>query len=235
MECVATGNRHDARDVCFVAVVDNREKVLLKKKVKPEKRVVSYLTPLTGVREGDLDDGEKLSDVISEVKRLLGPDVVLVGQSVKSDIKWLQLQEGRDYARTVDLAHVFRAYNPRYGSYTMFPLSHEANTLLYAGIRLQSGSPPLIFFFCMQLINEFIYSTGCISDQHDPASDAIAAMKLFNKYHGKPELLEQAKQKLLSTRVPLSFAKRNNYRWEGVCMAAFVPNKCFCGAPTLKT
>jgi len=57
-------------------------------------------------------------------------------------------------------------------------------------------------------------------------------MKLFNKYHGKPELLEQAKQKLLSTRVQPSFAKRNNYRWEGVCMAAFMPDKCFCGAPT---
>ena len=97
------------------------------------------------------------------------------------------------------------------------------------------NSPPLIFFSCIELINEFIYFTGFISDQHDPETDAIASMKLFNKYHGNPGLLEQAKQKLLSTRVQASFPKRNNYRWEGVCMAAFVPNKCFCGAPTLKT
>jgi len=80
-----------------------------------------------------------------------------------------------------------------------------------------------------------ICSTGFISDQHDPATDAIASMKLFNKYHGNPGLLEQAKKKLLSTPVPPSFAKRNNFRWEGVCMAAFRPEKCFCGAPTLKT
>ena len=61
---------------------------ILKKKVKPEKRVVSsYLTPITRFREGDLDDGAKLSDVIAEVKRPLGPDVVIVGQSIKLDIK----------------------------------------------------------------------------------------------------------------------------------------------------
>ena len=133
VECVATGIRHDARDVCFVAVVDNRESVLLLKKVKPEKRIVSYLTPITGVSEGDLDDGQRLSDVIAEVKRLLGPDVVLVGQSVNSDIKWLQLEEGIDYARKVELADMFRTYNPRYGTYSMFSLSFEANTLLRAG------------------------------------------------------------------------------------------------------
>ena len=148
VECVATGIRHDgdARDVCFVAVVDSREKVLLKKKVKPEKRVVSYLTPITGFREGDLDDGEKLSDVIAEVKRLLGPDVVLVGQSVKSDIKWLHLQEGIDYARKVELCDMFRAYNRRYGKYFTFSLSHEANTLLHAGTfnRTQPCSPTTI-------------------------------------------------------------------------------------------
>ena len=58
VECVTTGIHHDARDVCFVAVVDGNERVLLSKKVKPEKPVVSYLTPITGVRREDLDDEE---------------------------------------------------------------------------------------------------------------------------------------------------------------------------------
>ena len=74
------------------------------KKVKPEKPVVSYLTPLTGIRKGDLDNGEKLLDVITEVKSLLGPDVVLVGQGIKSDINWLQLQQGTDFAEFVGLS-----------------------------------------------------------------------------------------------------------------------------------
>ena len=65
--------------MCSVAVVDVNERVIIKKVVKPEKPVVSYLTPLTGVRPGDLDNGERLSDVIAEVKGLLGRDVVLRG------------------------------------------------------------------------------------------------------------------------------------------------------------
>ena len=60
VECVATGRRHDARSVALVAIVDQDERVLLKKKVKPIEKIVSYLTPLTGLREGDLDDGEQL-------------------------------------------------------------------------------------------------------------------------------------------------------------------------------
>ena len=133
VECVATGRRHDDRDVCFVAVVDQHEKVILKKKVKPEKPVVSYLTPLTGVREGDLDDADSFSSVIAEVKKLLGPDVTLVGQGIKSDIKWLQLKKGEDYGDSVDLGQMFKAYNARYSNWSYFPLSHEANTLLHSG------------------------------------------------------------------------------------------------------
>ena len=113
VECVATGKRHDDRDVCLVAVVDANEDVILKRKVKPEKNIVSYFTPLTGLRQGDLDDGERLSVVLREVKALLGPDVVLVGQGVKSDIKWLQLEEGKDYNSVVDLAQMFKVYNSR--------------------------------------------------------------------------------------------------------------------------
>ena len=52
VECIATSKRHDARAVCSVAVVDAKENVLLNTKVKPEGRVFSYLTPLTGEKNG---------------------------------------------------------------------------------------------------------------------------------------------------------------------------------------
>lgn len=133
VECVATGHRHDDREVCYVSVVDWNEKVLLSKKVKPEGAVVSYLTPLTGVRKGDLDDGAKLSDVKTQVKALLGRDVVLVGQGIKSDIAWLDLKKGEDYADMKDLGEFFKAYNQRYQNYNFFSLSHEANTLIRSG------------------------------------------------------------------------------------------------------
>lgn len=133
VECVASGRRHDARSVALVAVVDQYETVLLKKKVKVDKPVASYLTPLTGIRPGDLDDGEPLRDVIRQVKSLLGPDVVLVGQGITSDIKWLSLEVGVDYSSFVDLGKFFKVYNPRYGNYNYFTLQHEANVLLGPG------------------------------------------------------------------------------------------------------
>ncbi len=133
VECVATGICHDARDVCSVAVVDGKEKILLYKMVKPEKPVVSYLTPLTGVREGDLDNGEALSDVIAQVKAILGPDVILVGQGIQIDIDKLELQQGEDYSTYIDLGEMFKAYNSRYGNYTYSSLQHEANTLIQQG------------------------------------------------------------------------------------------------------
>lgn len=133
VECVATGRSHNAREVCSVAVVDTKENVLLLKKVKPKSPVMSYLTPLTGLRQGDLEDAESLSDVIHEVKALLGPEVVLVGQGIQSDITWLELKQGTDYASAIDLGVMFKAYNSRYRNYSFFSLSHEANTLIRPG------------------------------------------------------------------------------------------------------
>ena len=73
-----------------------------------------------------------------------------------------------------------------------------------------------------------------ISDSHDPVTDATASIKLFKKYYNDPSALLQARQRLLWTPPPISWRKRNNYNWEGVCMAAFMPSKCFCGAPTFR-
>ena len=89
-----------------MAVVDGEEKTLFYKMVKPEKPVVSYLTPLTGVREGDLDNGEALSDVIAQVKAILGPDVILVDQSIQID---MELQQGEDCSTYIDLDEMFKA------------------------------------------------------------------------------------------------------------------------------
>ena len=73
-----------------------------------------------------------------------------------------------------------------------------------------------------------------ISGQHDPVVDAIASIQLFKKYYNNPALLNQAKRTLLHNRPPTSWKKRINYCYEGVCMAAYLPEKCFCGAPTKK-
>ena len=211
VECVAMGRGHSDRGVCRVAVVDETERVLLNEYVKPEGRIASYLTPITGVREGDLDNAKSLEAVLAQVYALLSPDVTLVGQAVASDIAWLQLKEGVHYKDVIDLAQVFAAYNPRYKNTSYFSLQHEANTLL-GGAGLIHAGP------------------------HNPANDCIASIRLYKKYCVEsPHLLESAKQQLLQNRPPPSFAKQRNYRYEGVCLAAFYPAKCICGQPTKKT
>ena len=72
-----------------------------------------------------------------------------------------------------------------------------------------------------------------ITDEHDPANDAIASIRLFKKYYNNEDSLQQARRKLLGIRPAPSWVKRNDYRWEGVCLAGYMPKKCFCGAPNL--
>ena len=138
VECIATGTRHDARAVALVAIVDKDEKVVLKETIKQDGFVFNYLTPLTSLRKGDLDRGMPFDVAVGEIKKLLGPDVVLVGQGIDNDIQLLNLQIGVDFERFVDLAELFKTYNHRYGHINYFPLSHEANTLLKQGKKLNT-------------------------------------------------------------------------------------------------
>ena len=208
VECVATGRRHDARAVALVVVVDQDEQELGRFRVKPEQPVASYLTPLTGIRPGELDNGQPLEEVIEAVKEFLRPETVLVGQGIQSDVDWLKLEEGVDFARMFDLATMFKTFNPRFGNHSFFSLSHEANTLLQPGM---------------------------IEDCHDPAIDAQASIQLFKRYATDQAALERAKQRLLATRPKPSFAKRSGYQHEGMCMAAFMPRMCICDAPSKRS
>ena len=74
---------------------------------------------------------------------------------------------------------------------------------------------------------------GVIADTHVPVTDARVSIQLFKKYYANSALLEEAKKKLLHSHPPPSWVKRNNYHWEGVCMAAYMPTKCFRGPPTI--
>ena len=136
VEAVATGKGHSDRDPCYVAVIDKDERVLLKKTIRVDKPIVSYLTPLTGIGPRDLTSSDSYEDVMREVKALLGRDAVLVGQSIKTSLKWMKLEQDRDYASTVELWDLFKVYNHRYNTFSVFSLAHEANTLLCEGIKI---------------------------------------------------------------------------------------------------
>lgn len=204
VECIATGPGHNDRAVSWIAVVDAQGTTLLSQPVRPPGNIFNYLTVITGQRNGDLDDAPSLEEVLPRVRKLLGPDVVLVGQGIDGDIKWLALCEGTDFKRKVDLGAVFAAYNPRYKNTSFFSLRHEASTLLGEG------------------------RTG--AEEHCPADDARSSVLLYNRYViDAPHELAAAKLRLLAVRPTPSVAKMYNYNYEGVCMAKFFRAKCTCG------
>ena len=151
VEAVATGRGHGTSDrsPCCVVVMDKDKRVLVKRMIKVDKPIVSYLTPLTGIGPGDMRDARSYEEVVREVKAVLGRDAVLVGQSVKSDIQWMQLEQGKDYASTVELGDLFKTYNSRYNNYSFFTLAHEANLLLSEGKLFVSVYTPRVYIYVL--------------------------------------------------------------------------------------
>ncbi|KXZ54728.1 hypothetical protein GPECTOR_4g797 [Gonium pectorale] len=208
VECVATGKDHNARSVAQIAVVDEHMNVLLNAYVRPQLPVVSYLTPLTGITEELLQSrGVPLEEALAAVRAVLPRESVLIGQNIRQDVQWLGLKEGTDFEGMMDLQGLFRIWNEKFRSYSVFAQSHLARVLL-------SWEDP-------QGPNE-----------HDAAEDARKSMALFNHHRHKlqtnPVAMQAAHSALLAAPAPPSFAKRNGV-FEGVCMGN--RKTCLCGAP----
>ena len=206
VECVATGVQHHDRSVAQISLVDAQCNALLNLYVKPEKQVVSYLTPLTGLTAEHLErEGTSLEEALATLRSHLPPTAVLVGQNILKDVEWLGLTKGTDFAEMVDLAALLRAWNPRFNSYTYLSQDH------YAGVWLGNARTE--------------------ADAHDAVADAVLSMRLFGAYtsvqHDAAAVAVMA-EKALSTKPKPSFAKLNP-TWEGCCMGN--RSTCQCGAP----
>ena len=211
VECVAVGKTHLTKDTvpAKFALVNSQGKTLCVQYIRPEKRVVSYLTPLSGVRAEDLEGAVSLEEAIEMLKSHLPKDAILVGQKVDSDITWMQLKQGEDFADFVDLSEVFKGYNVKYKEAQYHSLLHEARILLNLPDLDTAG-------------------------EHDPAIDARLSVQLWEKVKSRPDQLGEMRQRLIHSRTKMSVKKRLNYQYEGVCLASFYPEKCICGMPTSK-
>ena len=179
------------------------------------RRVTSCHThPLRTLRAGLTKElieehGVPLTEAVGHLRRALPPHAILVGQNIAKDVQWLGLEEGKDFASMVDLAGLWRVWNPKFNSWSVFGQDHLVKTLLGAEVDAQ----------------------------HNAALDALKSVRLFN-YHayyssgqgGGEAALEAAKQKLLETPPEPSFARKNP-SWEGCCMGN--RKTCTCGAPFL--
>ncbi|CAE7441685.1 Atp13a1, partial [Symbiodinium microadriaticum] len=101
VECLAIGRTHEKSDraPCSYAVVDGFGKLLKRTLIRPPREVVSYLTPFTGLRDGDITAQNSLSfeRAVRELREVLPRRAILVGQEPSGDIEWMELRQGQEY------------------------------------------------------------------------------------------------------------------------------------------
>ena len=114
--------------------------------IRQDKPVASYLTPLTGLSKETLENyglplGERMmmmtvmmmvmvtcqaAEAMALLRAHVPPNAVLVGQNIQNDVQWLQLAEGVDYESLIDLAALFRVFDPARGQFITFSQDHTA-------------------------------------------------------------------------------------------------------------
>ena len=213
MECVATGVEHNAREVAQIALVDEYERCLLNVYVRPPPgaTVHSYLTPLTGLTAEIIDaHGVTLAEAVASVRAALPKHAVLVGQNIAKDVQWLGLIEGQDFQGMVDLAGVWRVWNPRFNTWSVFGQDHLVRVLLGAEFGAQHNA-------ALDALKSVI---GC---------STTGGCARTRRARGAPSW-RRPKQALLNAPPEPSFAKKNP-SFEGCCMGN--RKTCTCGAPFL--
>lgn len=218
VECVATGVQHHDRAVAQIGMVNCFGQQVLNLIVKPDKPVLSYLTPLTGLTKEQVEQyGMPEAEALKGLKQALPKNAILVGMNIRKDIEWLKLEEGKDFHSCYDLAGLFRVWNKdvrkgaRSGSWTYFGLDHCAATWL----NVQRG----------------VDSATGKAGGHDAVRDAYDSMWLFNVYRQvqhDPVQLQLNQYRTLTTPPKPSFAKQNP-TFENCCMGN--RKTCVCGAP----
>lgn len=204
VECVATGPCHNDRAVAQVGLVDAFGRCILNIYVKPEKPVVSYMTPLTGLTAELVQRrGVPFDEAVSVLRSVLPPAAALIGTNIGQDARWLGLAAPRDFALLVDLSALFRAWDG--SKYVYFGQDHCAKVWLGA-VR-----PP--------------------GTSHDAVGDAAVSMALLGRYMRTPEDVKlNYHEWCLTTPREKSFAVLNPV-FEGVCQGN--RRLCKCGAPHL--
>lgn len=207
VECVATGKQHHDRAVAQIGCVDAASREIFNIVVKPDKEVMSYLTPLTGLTKERVDaEGVSFEEAMTKVRHMLPKESILVGLNIQKDVEWLDLKRGEDFHEIIDLAFLFRVWNPGKNSYTYFGLDHLATTWLEDPNRSGNGG-------------------------HDAVKDAFSSMQLFQMYlrvQNNGPLMMEMQWRALTSPIQPSFAKQNPV-FEGCCMGN--RKTCTCGAP----
>ena len=110
MDCEMVGVGFGGKDsiLARVSIVNHFGNCVYDKYVKPTEKVTDYRTKVSGIRPEDIKDGDDFKLVQKEVSDML-KDRVLVGHSIKHDLKVLFLDHPKKMIRDTSLYKPFRA------------------------------------------------------------------------------------------------------------------------------
>ena len=81
--------------------------------------------------------GMPLQQAVALIRQYMPQTAILVGQNIAQDVTWLGLQDGRDFHQLMDLCGLYRIWNPKYKSWSVFGQDHLAKVLLQWDVNAQ--------------------------------------------------------------------------------------------------
>lgn len=108
LDCEMVGvDTGDVHMLARVSIVDRDGSCIYDKYVKPQKEVVDYRTPISGIRPEHLSTGEAYHKVEQDVKNILN-GCILVGHALHHDLQVLNLKHPKHMIRDTSLYKPFR-------------------------------------------------------------------------------------------------------------------------------
>ena len=188
-------------------MVDQEEKTLFDRYVKPDVPVVSHLTELTGLTEEHLRDAKGLKEVMADLHKIIDPKkTVIVGQGIEHDLEWLDLQPNRDIKGFVNVAHIFRLRRkdkpaPAASAAAGGDGGSGGDGPAAAATATEAEKPRYIYFSLRHTV-KLLLNIDMQENEHSPILDAAYAMRLFNKYKdAPPAYIKAIQQTLISSPV----------------------------------
>jgi len=115
LDCEMVDCEGGEAQIVKICAVDRNCDILIDELVLPNKKVVDYLTHITGVKAEDLEGVSLTQEAVQRmVKKILSPGTILVGHSLDHDLSVLKI----DHQRVIDTAFIFQ---PRTWASTHLP------------------------------------------------------------------------------------------------------------------
>ena len=110
MDCEMVGIGYGGKDsiLARASIVNHFGNCVYDKYVKPTEKVTDYRTKVSGIRPEDIKNGEEFKIVQKEISDML-TGRVLIGHSIKHDLKVLFLDHPKKYIRDTSIYKPFRS------------------------------------------------------------------------------------------------------------------------------